>query len=243
MDSDGAEVTFAKNVSRIVPRLVKAAEFDAQLSAQAIRKRAEMKADQIIKETLERAAKIEEAARYKGEQLGLQRYATAMLELEQARNRFAREAELQLVKSVFSVVKQLLPSLPANVIVEDLALQLIRREGRSRAVQLRVSPAQVEYATTRVAAWSHEGRAGHATIVIEIKADASLDADTCVLKSEFGTVTARLVEQLGALEKNAVAAINVIDGEAVAAASEPTAKTRSRARSKSTDAKDEASHA
>ena len=184
-------------------RLMKAQEFDAQLSGQAIRKRAEARADQIVKETLVRAADIEAAARAKGEQIGLQRYADALTSLEQARNTFARDAEKQLIASVFAVVRQLLPTLPNNLITEDIALQLIRADARSRAIHLIVPIAQLEYARSQIDTWRLAAGSARGPFSIEVKGDAQLQPDVCILKSEFGSVTAILSEQLAALEKSA----------------------------------------
>lgn len=189
-------------------RLVKAKEFDAHLSAQAIRKRAEARADQIIKDTLARAAEIEAAARVKGEQIGLQRYADALMSLDQARGSFVSDAEQQLISSVFSVVKQLLPTLPAHLVTEDIVAQLIRRDAHSRDIQLFVPISQLEYATSQLDSWRIEAGAARGPFSIEVKGDARLDVDVCVLKSEFGSVTANLAEQLAAMEKSARAAFS-----------------------------------
>lgn len=189
-------------------RLVKAKEFDAHLSAQAIRKRAEARADQIIKDTLARAAEIEAAARVKGEQIGLQRYADALMSLDQARGTFVSDAEQQLISSVFSVVKQLLPTLPAHLVTEDIVVQLIRRDAHSRNIQLLVPISQFEYATSQLDSWRLEVGAARGPFSIEVKGDTKLDADVCVLKSEFGSVTANLAEQLAAMEKSARAAFS-----------------------------------
>lgn len=189
-------------------RLVKAKEFDAHLSAQAIRKRAEARADQIIKDTLARAAEIEAAARVKGEQIGLQRYADALMLLDQARGSFVSDAEQQLISSVFSVVKQLLPTLPAHLVTEDIVAQLIRRDAHSRDIQLFVPISQLEYATSQLDSWRIEAGAARGPFSIEVKGDARLDVDVCVLKSEFGSVTANLAEQLAAMEKSARAAFS-----------------------------------
>lgn len=197
-----------RTVSMPRVRLVKAKEFAAHLSAQAIRKRAETRADQIVKETLVRAAEIEVAARLKGEQIGLQRYADALVSLNQARNTFARDAESQLIASVFSVVRQLLPTLPANLITENTVIQLIRRDARSRAIQLIVPTAQMEYANSQLDVWRLAAGSAREPFSLEVKADAELDADVCVLKSEFGSVTANLSEQLATLEKSARTALD-----------------------------------
>jgi type III secretion system HrpE/YscL family protein len=208
-------------------RVMKANEFDAQLSAQAIRQRAEAKAEQIVKTTLERAVKIEEAARQKGERLGLEKFSLQLVELEQAKARFERDAEQQLIQHVFSVVRQLLPSIPSNMVTDDIVRQLIRREGRGRSLQLRVAPSEVEFATGRADAWCREAKDDGARIAIEIKADASLAADSCVMKSEFGSVTACLADQLDIIERNAVAAMAFVDnGAAVTPATPTKARTR-----------------
>jgi flagellar biosynthesis/type III secretory pathway protein FliH len=198
----------AEAVSMPRLRLVKAKEFDAHLSAQAIRKRAEARADQIIKDTLARAAEIETAARAKGEQIGLHRYADALMSLDQARGTFVSDAEQQLISSVFSVVKQLLPTLPAHLVTEDIVVQLIRRDAHSRNIQLLVPMSQLEYATSQLDSWRLEAGAARGPFSIEVKGDAQLDVDVCVLKSEFGSVTANLAEQLAAMEKSARAAFS-----------------------------------
>lgn len=205
-------------------RLVKAADFDAQLSAQAIRKRAEAKAEQIVQVTLERAARIEEAARQKGQQLGLEKFAVQLAELEQTKLRFERDAEQQLIQHVFAVLRQLLPSIPSNLVTDSIVRQLIRREGRGRRLQLRVAPGELEFALSRAEAWSLEGKDDGVRMTIEIKADASLAPDTCVMKSEFGSVTASLSAQLDILEKNAVSAIAFVEESPVPALPKPRAK-------------------
>jgi flagellar biosynthesis/type III secretory pathway protein FliH len=205
-DSMGTAVASAVSMPRA--RLVKAKEFEAHLSAQAIRKRAEAHADQIVKETLMRAAEIEAAARIKGEQIGLQRYADALASLDQARGSFARDVESQLIASVFSVVRQLLPTLPAKLITEDIVIQLIRSDARSRAIQLIVPIAQVEYANSQLDVWRLAAGSARGLFSIEVKGKAQLDPDVCILKSEFGSVTASLSEQLAALEKSARAALD-----------------------------------
>ena len=197
----------AASVSMPVLRLVKAKEFEVQLSVQAIRKRAETNADQLIKDTLARAAAIEAAARLKGEQKGLQQYAESLAALETARSNFTRDAEHQLVSSVFAIVKQLLPTLPEHMITEDIVLQLIRCDAKSRAIKLFVPQAQLEYATSRMDAWRLEAAESRPAFSIEVKFDGSLAPDMCVLKSEFGTVTANLAEQLNAMEASARAAL------------------------------------
>jgi flagellar biosynthesis/type III secretory pathway protein FliH len=205
-DSMEAAVVSAVSMPRV--RLVKANEFEAHLSAQAIRKRAEAHADKIVKETLVRAAEIEAAARIKGEQIGLQRYADALVSLDQARSSFARDVENQLIASVFSVVRQLLPTLPAKLITEDIVTQLIRSDARSRAIQLIVPIAQVEYANSQLDVWRLAAGSARGLFSIEVKGEAQLDPDVCILKSEFGSVTANLSEQLAALEKSARAALD-----------------------------------
>jgi type III secretion system HrpE/YscL family protein len=223
MKSAGAPAVAA--TARVLgARVMKAYEFDAQLSAQAIRQRAEAKAEQIVKTTLERAVKIEEAARQKGERLGLEKFSLQLVELEKAKLRFERDAEQQLIQHVFSVVRQLLPSIPSNMVTDDIVRQLIRREGRGRSLQLRVAPSEVDFAVGRADAWCREAKDDGARIAIEIKADASLAADSCVMKSEFGSVTACLADQLDILEKNAVAAMAFVDNGAAAT----PAKTRAR---------------
>jgi flagellar biosynthesis/type III secretory pathway protein FliH len=223
----------ARSVSVVGARLMKAADFDAQLSAQAVRTRAQAKADDIVKNTLERATKIEGAARDKGERLGLERYAAAMLELESARTQLLEHAEPQLIQYVFSVVRQLLPSLPANLVTESMVLQLIRRESRARGVQLRVSPSELEFALSRCEQWRNQGKNGTMTIAIEVKPDAALEPGTCVMKSEFGTVTARIREQLDVLEQNALAAISLLPEGALDAAKPKPRKPRRVATEKS----------
>lgn len=205
------ESVVADTARVIGARVMKAHEFDAQLSAQAVRQRAEAKAEQIVKNTLERAVKIEEAARQKGERLGLEKFSLQLVELEQAKLRFERDAELQLIQHVFSVVRQLLPSIPVNMVTDDIVRQLIRREGRGRSLQLRVAPSQLEFALGRADGWCREAKGDGARVAIEIKADASLAPDSCVMKSEFGSVTACLSDQLDILEKNAVAAMAFVD--------------------------------
>lgn len=204
-DSTGAATVSTVSMPRV--RLVKAKEFEAHLSAQAIRRRAEARADQIVKETLVRAAEIEAVARIKGEQIGLQRYADALVSSDQARSSFARDVENQLIASVFSVVRQLLPTLPAKLITEDIVIQLIRSDVRSRAIQLIVPMAQVEYANSQLDVWRLLAGSARGPFSIEVKGDAQLDADVCILNSEFGSVTANLSEQLAALEKSARAAL------------------------------------
>lgn len=206
--STSTPVAVAASVSMPGLRLVKAKDFAAQLSAQVIRKRAEANADQLIKDTLVRAAGIETAARLKGEQIGLQQYAAALLALEEARKCFAHNAEKQLVVSVFAVVRQLLPTLPDHLLTEEIAVQLIRRDTMSRTIQLFVPPPQLEYAASRLDAWRHEAGGARVTFSIEVKGDGRLAPDVCVLKSEFGSVTANLAEQLAALEKSAQAALS-----------------------------------
>jgi flagellar biosynthesis/type III secretory pathway protein FliH len=227
-DQDGIMSTTPPAVAASVrvtgARVMKAHEFEAQLSAQAIRQRAEAKAEQIVKTTLERAVKIEEAARIKGERLGLEAFSQQLVELEQTKLRFEREAEQQLIQHVFSVVRQVLPSIPSNLVTDDMVRQLIRREGRGRSLQLRVSPGEVEFALGRAEAWCREARDDGTRIAIEIKADASLPANSCVMKSEFGSVTACLADQLDILEKNAVAAMAFVDNGATAAP--PKTRTR-----------------
>lgn len=188
-------------------RLMKALEFEAHLGGHAIRKRAQAHADQIVKDTLLRAAEIEAVARAKGEQLGLQRYADALACLEQSRNTFARDAERQLIASVFSVVRQLLPLLPGNLVTEDIVLQLIRADARSRAIQLIVPIAQIEYARSQLQIWRLQAGSARGLFSIEVAGDAQLHSDVCILKSEFGSVTANLSEQLAALEKSAMNAL------------------------------------
>jgi len=198
----------ASAVSMPRVRLVKAKEFEAHLSAQAIRKRAETRADQIVKETLVRAAEIEVAARVKGEQIGLQRYVDALVLLSQAKNTFERDAESQLIASVFSVVRQLLPALPANLITENMVTQLIRNDARSRAIELIVPLAQTEFANAQIDVWRVAAGNARGPFLLEVKGDAQLDSEVCILKSEFGSVTANLSEQLAALEKSARTALN-----------------------------------
>jgi flagellar biosynthesis/type III secretory pathway protein FliH len=203
---DLAKPSLVGTVSMPRLRLVKAKEFEAHLGAQAIRKRAEARADQIIKDTLTRAAEMEAAARVKGERIGLQRYADALMSLDEARKSFAHDAEQQLISSVFSIVKQLLPTLPAHLVTEDIVVQLIRRDAHSRDIQLIVPMSQLEYATSQLESWRLEAGVARGPFSIEVKGDAQLDVDVCVLKSEFGSVTANLAEQLAALEKSARAA-------------------------------------
>ncbi len=191
-----------------VLRLVKAKEFEAHLSAQAIRKRAEAHADQLIKDTLVRAAAIEAAARLKGEQKSLLQYAESVAALETARSSFVHDAEHQLVASVFAIVKQLLPTLPEHLVAEDIVLQLIHHDTKSRAIKLFVPPAQLEYAASRTDAWRVEAAESRSAFSIEVKSDGSLATDMCVLKSEFGTVTANLAEQLNAMEASALASLS-----------------------------------
>ena len=208
-DSPSVETSSAASaVSMPRVRLVKAKEFEAHLNAQAIRKRAETRADQIVKETLVRAAEIEVAARVKGEQIGLQRYADALVSLDQARNTFTRDAESQLIASVFTVVRQLLPTLPASLISENTVIQLIRQDARSRAIQLIVPIAQVEYANAQLDVWRQAASGARGPFSLEVKGDAQLDSEVCILKSEFGSVTANLSEQLAALEKSARTALD-----------------------------------
>ena len=208
-DSPSVETSSAASaVSMPRVRLVKAKEFEAHLSAQAIRKRAETRADQIVKVTLVRAKEIEAAACVKGEQIGLQRYADALVSLDQARNTFARDAESQLIASVFSVVRQLLPTLPASLITENTVIQLIRQDARSRAIQLIVPTAQVEYANSQLDVWRLAAGSARGPFSLEVKGDAQLDSEVCILKSEFGSVTANLSEQLAALEKSARTALD-----------------------------------
>lgn len=197
----------ATTVSMPRVRLVKSKEFEAQLNAQSIRKRAEERADLIVKETLVRAAEIEAAARIKGEQIGLRRYAGDLLALDQARKTFASDVESQLIASVFSVVQQLLPTLPANLIMEDTVINLIRGDARSRTIQLIVPPAQVAYACSRIEAWRGAAGSARGSFSIEVKGDAQLGPDVCMLKSEFGSVSANIHEQLAALEESASAAL------------------------------------
>ena len=199
--AEGCVISSAVSMPRV--RLMKAQEFEAQLSGQAIRRRAEAHADQIVKDTLVRAAEIEAAARVKGEQIGLQRYAEALASLEDARNTFARDAERQLIASVFSVVRQLLPMLPGNLITEDIVMQLIRSDARSRAIRLIVPVAQIEYARSQLDAWRLVAGSARGPFSIEVTGDAELQPDVCILKSEFGSVTATLSQQLAALEKSA----------------------------------------
>lgn len=213
-------------------RLVKAKEFEAHLSAQAVRKRAEARADQIIKDTLARAAEMEAAARIKGERIGLQRYADALMSLDEARKTFVGDAEQQLVSSIFSVVKQLLPTLPAHLVTEDIVVQLIRRDAKSRAIQLIVPMSQLEYATSQLDAWRLEAGVARGPFSIEVKGDALLEVDVCVLKSEFGTVTANLAEQLSALEKSARAAFASSTTSAPAVVPMPVTKPRAAGRAK-----------
>jgi flagellar biosynthesis/type III secretory pathway protein FliH len=205
--SADSSFALASAVSMPRVRLVKSKEFEAQLSAQSIRKRAEARADLIVKETLARAAEIEAAARIKGEQIGLRRYADDLLALDQARKTFASDVESQLIASVFSVVRQLLPTLPANLITEDTVVKLIRGDARSRAIQLMVPPTQVAYASSQIDAWRLAAGNARGPFSIEVKGDAHLGPDVCILKSEFGSVSASIHEQLAALEESARAAL------------------------------------
>lgn len=177
--------------------LVKAELFNALQSVDDIISQGRAAVAQTLAQAERDAEALRAQAFVRGQQDGVNQYAEKLLELDAAMADIERRAEKKIVSHVFAVLRELIPSLPADHVTQSQVLAMLRHVQAGRSIEVRVHPLRASAATKQIAVWKQQVPS---VARFEIKSDAALAEDECEVVSEFGTLKASVNQQLTALE-------------------------------------------
>ncbi len=183
--------------------IIRADVFKALQSSSEIIAHANRVAANILAQANEEQTKIFESAKQSGEKAGLEQYQTQLFAIHETAQSLDQHFEQEAATLVFDVLRRVIPTLPEGVVTDALVQGLLRQVRGVRKISVHVAPSEHASALERSENWK--------TLValalqFEIVSDANMAADECVVNSDFGSVKARLSEQLNAIEAAITAA-------------------------------------
>jgi flagellar biosynthesis/type III secretory pathway protein FliH len=183
-----ARVIRGFSASAVVPREVR----DAASRAAAIVAGAEARADALLEEARREADQIRGEARSAAEAEGRASVAALLALAASRRDRALAAAEREVIALATAVARRIVGETverdPATVI--RLAREAIARARGASQLTVRVAPEDVEALT----AFAAEHR-----VALTVEPDATLGRGDCLVRSDVGTVDARLDTQVHAL--------------------------------------------
>jgi type III secretion protein L len=118
--------------------------------------------------------------------------------------RYLSEVESALVDVVMKALRRVLGEFDDRERVDRAVTQALEVLRQQAQVRVKVSPAQLAWLQSRVAAL---GAAFPRIQFLDIQADPRLPSDGCVVETEFGVIDATVETQLRAIEKALIQAI------------------------------------
>ena len=170
----------------------------AVLPAQLLDARA--RANALLAAARQDAERMREAAREQGRQAGRAELAGELLRTTQAHEQAVAALEPQAIAIALQAAKQLLgaevSARPEQI--RAIVAPLLARLRRARTLVLRVHPDD----RPALESWLQAAQArGAAPAELSLESDAALTRGGCVLRSEIGTLDARVETQLAALAR------------------------------------------
>lgn len=180
--------------------LIKRDRFQAQMSAKAIVKEAQKRAEDIHIEAENRAKGLREQATAQGREEGLLQIAELMVQASKLRNQAFTSMEKEIVDLAIiaaeAIIGKELSMHPERI--KDTVAPIIKKAQRSRNICVQVNPQDIpalENALPQLAANTN------LTCAIKLEPQTSITKGGCIVTTELGTFDARIEVQLNALTK------------------------------------------
>ncbi|UJR79174.1 type III secretion system stator protein SctL [Sandaracinus amylolyticus] len=175
----------------VPPRVVPAEVVDARAEAERIVEAARREAEALVEGARAECERLRAEARAEGAASGLAQAAALLVEARRARDGalvgIERDAQTLALAAAERIVGEALTIDPSRVIT--IVRDVIARARRARAIELRVHPEDARVL---------DGAIDAGVRVIE---DASITRGGCVMRSELGTVDARVEVRIDAMAR------------------------------------------
>lgn len=181
-------------------RIVKRSVYESGRSAEEILAEARTEADRLVAEGREQAAEVRENAVAEGRAEGLRAWNERILEATAARDQALAEAERETLELAVHIAEKIIgeqlrldPAAMASIVRE--ALKSARRD---KDVTLEVHPDSVQAVEAQLDELRRHSPQG---ALFAVRGDTSISPGGCVIRTEAGTVDARLESQLACLRE------------------------------------------
>lgn len=181
-------------------RIVKRSVYESGRSAEEILAEARAEAERLIEEARAETSSIRENAVAEGRAEGLREWNQRILEATAARDRSLADAEREILQLAVHIAEKIIgeqlrvePGAIVSIVAE--ALKSVRRD---KDVSLLVNPEAVAVVEARLEELRRQAPQG---ALFSVRADPSIAPGGCVIRTESGSVDAKLESQLQCLEE------------------------------------------
>lgn len=182
------------------PRIVKRSVYESGRGAEEILDEARAEAERLIAEAREETASIRENAVAEGRAEGLRAWNERIVAATSARDKALAEAEREILQLAVHIAEKIIgeqlrldPETTVSIVRE--ALKSARRD---KDVTIEVHPDAVAVVEARLDELRRNSPQG---ALFGVRGDASIAPGGCVVRTEAGTVDAKLESQLACLEE------------------------------------------